>query len=439
VAQENIVPFSGQAVVNIGLRLEGSPEIIPLTAGEMVVEHSVISSKVNSPTTFDHHMRAKPSAYIDRVLKALMESGTPRVQVKLGVVSGSRQFYLAAQEHLVVNYSAIPAVEGGHTINLHTADRLWELSRADNKVKAHRGPISAIVKAIAAEAKLDSIVEPTQANGGELYIQSHQDDVEFIVNRLIPRAINEHGRGNYHLFIKDNVLHFHSPDYQADIRRLSYFSPSPATMLVLADQSQPAIAHGAAGVVALAYDPYVGDAKTISSDSTRTLNFARVTPLLKSVAGATKPMPYHVGPNRASEIVALAQNAYEMAYSSMMRLELKLQMSPTVQLGDVFEVNISPSGNFTSPWSGAYSVVELVHEISRGSMTTKIQLQRGEMAAVGQSFKGLRGTGFEDVMVRENFADGNPISLATVANSRKTTGEAEKGPGGETFKVIQQA
>ncbi|MBO8546959.1 hypothetical protein INP43_13545, partial [Staphylococcus aureus] len=66
-----------------------------------------------------------------------------------------------------------------------------------------------------------AVVEPT--DGKFLLVQNFSDDSAFIVQRLLHRAINLQGRGGYFCFIQDNVLHFHTLDYQAAVKQLDFY------------------------------------------------------------------------------------------------------------------------------------------------------------------------------------------------------------------------
>jgi hypothetical protein len=355
----------GQALIELGFRLGDSAEVTAVTGKNATIEDSVIHETINQPSRHTHLIRTKTPDYLDKLFHAIMQSGTPRIQVRAGLVSGNRQSFLPWQNHQVVYYKAQP-YQDGHDIRLDTADQLFTAGRVDQKVRARRGLVSEIVTAIANENNVTTLIEPTKSNGGEIYIQSLMDDVSFITKRLLPKAINAKGRGNYRLFMKDNVLHFHSPDYQADIHQLDYFNRSASTALHYSDNSQGCLLSGAAGATALVHDPYTGASQSVRHDPARALNFSKVTPNFNSLPRADQPVPIHVGSNRVDEVQATVQNIFETTYSSMFEVELRMERMLFIRLNDMIDIIVRPDQAKTSPGPGFSQSRRLSTLSSRG-------------------------------------------------------------------------
>lgn len=429
--------IQGQAVVQFGFRLDENAEITPVIAEQVIVDNGLIVEKINEPASHQYQLITKGVDFADKVLHAMMQDASPSIQVRLGMVSGDDSIFLPWQEHQITFYRAIPN-QDGHSIRLDTYDRLYSISRSDQKVRARRGLISTIVSQIANENGLQSAIETTKSNGGEIYIQSYMDDVEFIVKRLIPRAINEKGRGNYRLFIKDNILHFHSPDFQTEIRDLDYFNKSASTVVSFSDHSQINLSLGSAGAVAIVHDPYTGVSETVQHDPTQVLNYARVTPPLTTVVGSIEPIPCHVGANRVDEIRAIVQNTYDKWYSSMYETMVQMERMPFVRLNDMINIVIRPDQSRSAPWSGLYSVTQAKHTVVKGSLTSEFTLQRGEQTSLGRNFQKLQSLGIADLVVKENLAVGQPVNINEARSSKSISTNTERGFGGEIYKVVQK-
>lgn len=430
----------GSAVIELGYRIGDSPEVTPLTGKNVIVEESIINEGINMPSRHTHIVRAKTPDYTDKLLHAIMQDGTPQVQVRAGIVSGDKQSFLPWQNHQVVYYKATPH-QDGHDIRLDTADALFTAGRIDQKIRARRGLVSDIITAIASENNISALVEPTKGNGGEIYIQSLMDDVTFIIQRMLPKAINSSGQGSYRLFVKDNILHFHGPAYQADIHQLDYFNKSASMSLHFSDNSQGVIIYGAAGSTALVHDPYTGTSQTVRHDPAHALNFSKVTPTLSKNLNADQPIAIHVGANRIDEIQALVQNTYENAYSSMYEIELKMASMLFVRLNDMINILVRPDQAKSSPWSGLFTITKVEHTIVKGVLESKFTMNRGEQSSQGRNFKGLASLGIQDLVIKENFAVGQAINVAEIKGSQETaaaTGQSERLASGQVVKTVQR-
>lgn len=423
--------INGEAVVELGyLPQTSSAGLIKLTAQQALVSSATLTDVINRPAQSELTIRTKTPDYIDKLLKGLMVTGNPRIAIRLGIVSGSSRVYLPWQNHSVVNYHAIP-YQDGHVFKMVTNDGLYAIQQIQ-RIRSKRGKISEIVRSMAQNNGVEFLIEET-SDEESLYIQSYQDDVEFITTRLLPRAINRSGRGNYRFFVQDNVWHFHTPDYQAAIRNLSYFAPSSSIELKMLDRSQEMTLSGAAGVDITSFDPYTGKSAVFSNDPTKTLNHSKVTPSFPQER--RMPIGRHMGVNRDQELKAIAQNQYERAYGSLYRMELTIARQLWIRLNDLMNISIQPSGSVQSPWSGLYTVVQIAHVVDSGALTTKVLLERGEQAAIG-----VNNRIAEDLRIssRDNFAQGTKISQTVVDASKVTRSAGERTASGQVVKPITQ-
>jgi hypothetical protein len=429
----------GQAVIELGFRLENSNEITTVTGSQAIIENSVLTEQINVPAKYTHVIRAKNPDYLDKLVHSVMQTGQPFIQTRLGLVSGDSRIFLPWQEHRITFYNAIP-YQDGHEIRLDTQDALFNLSLNELKVRARRGKISDIATLIAQENGLQSAVEPTKSNGGEIYIQSFMDDLEFLADRMIPRAINEKGRGSYRLFIRDNVLHFHSPDFQANVFELDYFNRSASTLVSFSDSTQLHLTEGAGGVTGIIHDPYTGNSTTVESDSQKVLNYANVTPRLSEASRSE--FLCHVGANRVDEVNAMVQNLHESWYSSVYQVQLDMEKMPFLRLNDMVNVIFRPDQGRSSPWSGMFTITKVIHLLLNGTMKSTFSLQRGEQTSLGRNFQGLKSLGIPDLVIRENAAVGQPVNVAEVQASVKDNSgsqrvSSERVTGGEILKTVQ--
>jgi hypothetical protein len=424
---------NGSICVELGYAPTQPLNVTKLTGTTASVIQSLWAHGINGPCRTSSILISTTPDYHDQLMTAIMATGTPRINVRMTVESSKAPAIW--QSHLVTNIVAEPYLDG-HRILIETADRLWEITRA-TKVRARRGRASDIVATIASENSLaDLVIEQTDVEGS--YIQSNQDDIEFFSRRLLPRAVNAKGRGNYRFYVRNNVFHFHSPDYQAGVKSINYFDRSIASKLTLVDNSQVQIPLGAAGVIGLIHDPYTAVAQAIASDPTKTLNYDKVTPKLTAVQGAMRPLTIHLGTNRLPEATAIVQNTYERAYMSLFELELQLERMPFLELNDMLTIVIQPSNNVSSPWSGTYNVTSVKHNVSRNSLTSQFTLQRGELAALGQNSRGLRTLGDVPLDVKTNFAVGQQVDLSSIRSSELTRG-GERLHDGSIVRPVNQS
>jgi hypothetical protein len=424
---------NGQAIVEFILLVpNGRP--INLSNGGVSHEESVLVETVYGFCVYNHRLSTQNTDFVDNQLKSAMASGTPRIRFRLGFGLPDNMFWLPWQEHIVTQWSA--NLEGigdqaHHVIELETQDLQFLLTR-NTTVAPHKGTISSIVTAIAnSNGFTENVIEATKGDG--LYIQSFTDDAEFIRKRMIRRARNDKNRGNYLFYVRDNALHFHSPDYQADLHRIVYFQANGAA-LTQVDPSQKLIDRGIAGTSVISYDPYSGQTKVIASDSEKALKLAdSIYDFSKT--RATLPIPYHQSANFAQEADAIGQNTYEHARCETLKLNLEVDKTIQIRHGDFVNLIVTPSDSTASPWSGYYLVTELRHAIIKGSVRSVYTLSRGEIA---KSLSNLTSVRSEDILVIEQAAPGQSLNVGELKSSQRTKGAGKLAASGKLYSTVQK-
>lgn len=420
----------GPSHVELELRLPNS-KIIPLDKINIVHVTSTIKESLFSSSEHVFTIKSPTMDFVDNLLRYAFAEGTPKLRYRLGIGVPGNTFYLPWQEHIITSYGA--SLEGiglstGHYTQITTNDHLFTMSRV-NKVATRRGKISDIVATMAQQQGLThTVIEPTQ--GEALYIQSYMDDVDFIRQRLIPRAVNAKGRGNYHLCLQDNVLHFHSPDYQATIKELLYYQGSSMSLTQL-DHSEHHLEMGASGASVIGYDPYTGEIKEVPSDPTQALRLGNTTHNLFRLKGTQANILYHLSANPPQEIDFMAQNTYEAAHSMMLGLNLEMTQTLFLRVGDILKILISPSNQKNSIWSGTYLVTSSVHDLDRGALKSSFVVRRGEFQtahSTPSSFYFDR----QNVVRDEITAPGQDLNVKETQSSSLTKG-AGKSVGASVF------
>jgi hypothetical protein len=369
--------IAGQALTEFELILPNQPAI-PLSASLVTYLGSTLTETVYGAKSYSHRFTTVLPEFVNDLLRSAMVGATPRLRFRIGLGQPQTVMWLPWQEHIIINYPAI--IEGvskqaGHVLEINTSDVLFVIARV-NKTVVRKGTISSIVQRIADENGVEAVIEPT--NGEFLYIQSYIDDVQFIRQRMLPRATNNRGRGNYLFFVKDNVLHFHSPDYQSTIKELQYYQHAYRALHQI-DRSQQLWDDGVSGTRTIVYDPYTGQIKEITSDPQKALRLSDGIYHLDSVKGAQRNIFYHLSSNRPEEAVYIGQNTYEQARMATYEVDLDLDKTLTYRMGDFIRLVISQQDSKTSPWSGLYFVVGTTSVIDQNAVTTKLLVKRGEI------------------------------------------------------------
>jgi hypothetical protein len=375
---QNIVVdnLEGSALTEFELPLTNQP---PLSLGNLVVfQKARLMETISGDTRYEYTMTTQHPDVVNRLIKSVMSTGTPRFRARVGYGTPQKAIWLPWQEHYIVDYAAdVRAIgnQSGHAFNLVTSDAFYAFGRA-NKTIIRKGLISAMVREIAAENRLTAVVEETKSD--YFFIQSYIDDIAFIKHRLLNRAVNAKGRGNYLFYMRDNVLHFHTPDYQTEVKEWHYYS-SPHSVLTQKDNSQVLWDDGCSGTRLISYDPYTGDTQEVVNQPDQTLRLANSIYQLANVKGGQLNIQYHLSANRPEEAINIALNVYSRARQQTFELVGTFSKTVNIRVGDIVKLIITPDKD-SSPWSGFYVVSRLVYEISNGAVIGTFLFTRGEIA-----------------------------------------------------------
>ena len=434
MSEDATKPIEGQAFIEFDLKLPS--QTISYANRITAPETNKIVETVFGYNEADLSFRVTTPQFMDKVLKSLDSAGQPLIRWRVGLGSGDQVKWIPWQSHYVVQYTGHFEGVGqaaGHYIKLFTRDLLHLIDRS-SKTRAHRGSISDIIKKIASENGLsDTVIEATQ--GEAIWIQSYEGDFEFARKRLVARARSQRGRGNYYLYVRDNALHFHTVEYQTTIKDFDYYL-SPATRLDATDAAQAKIDAGSAGVRVVYHDPYSGESKEINSDPNKAIRMANSIPRLDKIAGAQRNIREHRIQIRDEEAgsTALAQNAYEMARAECFQIKMQTSKTFFLRPGELIRLNIDPSAENTSVWSGVYLIATAQHIIDKGELNSVYVLQRGEQRVARNKANDLAAYGVDTIQDEQN-APGYDINVREAQASSVTKGAGKSATGGSYLTV----
>lgn len=427
-------PVAGQAFLEFELKLPA--KTIPYDRQLIVPEINQVIENIFGYNEAKISFRVNSSAYVDKILKALDANGEPLIRWRMGLGVGETVQWLPWQDYYVSQYSA--AFEGvgsssGYFIKLVTYDQLHLVDRA-SKTNAHRGTISTIIKSLAADNNItETVIEPTAGDG--LWIQCYEGDFEFARRRLLKRASSKRGRGNYFLFTRDNVLHFHTIEYQTALKDFAYYS-SPATRLEAVDTAQANIDNGSAGVRVIYHDPYSGRSKEVSSDPNKAVRLANSIPRLDKISRAQLNLREHATLSRDENAgsIALAQNAYEAARADCFQLKMQTSKTMPLRIGELLRIALNPNNAASSAWSGVYLITSASHNINKGELNSVYILQRGEQQVARTNNNDLAAYGVDNLIDDQN-APGYDLNVREAQSSSLTKGAGKATTGGAVLTV----
>ena len=422
-------PVPGQAYIEFSLEtpnqntsaanLTTAPETSRVFETVFGYNETDISFKVTTPQ------------FLDQVLRMLDAEGDPVLNWRMGIGTANQVDWLPWQRFYVIQYTA--RFEGvgpaaGHYIKLFARDALHKSDRS-KKVRTFKGTVSSVVKTLADDSEVKgAVIEDTHGQG--LWVQSYEGNFEFVRSRLVARARSTRGRGNYYLYVRDNVLHFHTVEYQTVIKDFAYYL-SPATRLEAIDVAEAKLPDGAAGVRVIYYDPYTGISKEVNSDPTQAIRMGNFIPRLDQIEGAQRNLREHRIQTRDEESgsTALAQNAYECARAECFQLKMQTSKTAFLRAGELLRINIDPNAQNTSTWSGLYLVVTGHHAIDKGELTSVYILQRGEQQVSQLASNSLASYGVE-TLNDDQTAPGYAINTQDAQSSAVTKGAGNASTGG---------
>jgi len=426
--------LEGYATVQYQL-VVGHKQTLTFNAEVVTFVDAEIKDDVYGIGTGLHTFRTLDPAFLESVKQA-MSSADPVMDFRLGFGSPQQTYWLPWQRHIIVKYYAKfegIATAAGHLLVFQTANNLVRLERS-NKVVSRKGAISEIVKAIAEENKMESVVEPTE--GKFMLYQSFVDDTRFILDRLLPRAINTKGRGGYYFFIRDNVIHFHTPDYQSTARQMNYYDVFGTELAIHDDSQDPALwDSGLAGIRVIAHDPYTGQTQEVASKPDKALRLADSIYQFSSVNNGQWNIPYHLSFNPPSETDAIAQYRYQTARQHTFRCVTTLSKTISVRHGDLLNLIVTQQSDRASSYGGYYYVTTAAHVVKKQAVSSMYTLERGELRGQDQSFSTQDA---QKQLVADTKAPGQDPNILEVQSSEVTKG-AGKQSSATTFTVVADA
>lgn len=418
-----MLDFLPTGKVLFDIELKGTTDKpLSLNAGPIQhMESTLNESTEEIPVSF-HRFTTQQVNIVDKTLKSLMADGNPHVRWRIGFVTEGKNMWLPWQEHQIVHCTAMAKGLGndaGHAFEISTADRLFTINR-QTKITSRKGTISDMVKSIASDAGLEAVVESTV--GTFSYVQVNESDIEFINRRLVHRCINDKGRGQYLLYMRDNVLHFHTPDYQTEIKEIAYFE-TPFNGMVQNDRSQQLFDAGIAGTRCIAYDPYTGQTNEVVSDPEKYLRLADGIYRMDKVTNGVQTLTYHLSQNEPQEVSAMAQNVYSFGRAKTFEISADLTRSMNIRVGDILRFVIAPQREKTSPWSGYYIVTAVCRTVAKEALRTLYTLKRGEIV---QDRTTITQPNDASQLIPETTAPGQDINPSVVQNSNLTVGAGKQ-------------
>jgi hypothetical protein len=357
------------------------------------VQHlmTTIEEPINGWKTFVHTFRAKDQNYVDALLQPFLsqQKSPPLVSIRFGLVSGSESNWRPWEDHVVIGHRVAvpPDQQSGPLVTVRTADRLW-LFLANKKARAHRGSMSTIIGNLWKEIGGDkAMIEDTlltgHANNSGIWYQAFEPTWSFIMRTVLPLARNAAGMAGYRLFIKDNVLRFHSPGYGAiQPKKLLYTFGTPGfDRLNVEDRFiEMSGGAGAAGTRRAIYDPITGEAKLLESDPTKLLRLAGSRPNYINWDYRAS----HVGGNLSSAEDARNQQKFSVLSSEAFNLDFTSDKCMDIRVGDVLEIALAPAVTSSSLYSGLWLVNKEVHTLEQGALSSQYIVTRGEFNLIAQ-------------------------------------------------------
>lgn len=371
----------------------------------------------------EHTFRSADPAFISG-LKNAMTNADPVLLFRLGF-GGTNPLWLPWQRHLITDYySKAQGISdtAGHLIVLKSDSQLTRMRRS-NRVLCRKGTISSIVAAIATSNGLESVIEAT--DGEFSFIQNFIDDTRFIGERLLRRAINKQGKGGYFFFIKDNVLHFHTLDYQGSVKQIDYYTAF-SSAFESSDLSQdPRLwDEGISGTRVVVHDPYTGQSKEIISDPAKAVKLADAIYQYSKVENGDWNVPCHLNTNPLTEAYAISQAHYQHARMGTFKTAITLQKTILIRHGDLLNIVLDQQNHRSSDNAGYHYVVATAHTVKKGQVISVYTLQRGET----QAQRGTLTTQTANLQLTpETKAPGITPNIIELQSSMKT-----KGAGNET-------
>jgi len=413
-SQQILSPGDGQVTLQLATQSVNGA-IQQLLGSQVELQAATLSYAINEPAVVTMVFTSHSASYLDTLRKVQL-TGDPKVLCRIGTITGSDTQWQEWQDFWIFDFDATPqgieAGQSGYLVKLTLKDALWRIDRV-NRTLARHGRISDVVASIAADHDLDALVEPTVDD--VTYFQIYQSDIDFIHERLMNLAANDKGRSNYRLYVRDNVLHFHTRQYKANLKAFNFYRSERSLGLKLIDASSANSNDGGAGVSVTVYNVYDGSTKTVYSDPNIALRLGNTIPSYPSEF--ILPTVRHAGANPISEADYIANSIYQHKRHDGYVVRLATNRTLNLGLNDLLNLQLSAEGDKNSAWAGLYSVGEVKHVIKSGTLSSVFTLERGETLSI-------KGGKFN--------APGQDINLAEVSSG----GVSKTASGSRTVAVL---
>lgn len=390
-----------------------------------------IKDNVYGVGTAMHTFRTLDPQFLESIKQA-MSNADPLLEFRLGFGPPTDVYWLPWQRHIIVKYYAKfegIATAAGHLLVFESANALTRMKRS-NKTLAHKGTISSMVATIAAENGLESVVEAT--DGKFILYQTFLDDTRFIQERLLGRAIRR-GRGGYYFFIRDNVVHFHTADYQTSARQMNYYNIFGRSLAVNDRSQDPKLWDaGVAGVRMIAHDPYTGQTQEIENNPDKALRLADSIYDFANITNGQWNILYHLSQNPPVEVNALAQHQYQIARQQTFHTTVSVDKMIMLRHGDLLNFSITQQNAKASSHSGYYLITGAFHSVKKQAVVSTYTLERGEVRGQDQS---LTVQNTQEQLIPTSKAPGEDPNILEIQSSEQTKG-AGKQSSATTYSVV---
>ena len=363
-----LTPTAGQRVVQ--LLLDGKPSAVDLVTFARFTEPEAGAAEVELVLT------SRDQALFDTYLTQLNLQPAPHLSFRHGTLTDTSQQWGPWLAYTVL--FATGDAHGGSTasnyeIKINLKDRLYDADIDQNTV-AHHGKVSDIIRKIFERYGFEQFaIEDTVGEG--LHVQSFQTDLDFALERLTPRALNAKGRADYRLYLRDGIVHFHTPGFKATGWDLDWYRFSGENRLWLSDRSHGSNPLGAAGIRIIVADPLGGKSTEGLSDPAKVIRYAGTLPKI-GTPSSSRVAHVTLSHNRESEPEAVTAYLYGAARQGLYEAKCVMASIPLLHPGDI--INLRLVANGTSPWSGLWRLASAVHTIHRSVFQSALNLRRGE-------------------------------------------------------------
>lgn len=393
--QQLVKILSGKAelqIAKLGATSGSSGTLLP-AFDPANVQHltTTVEEPINGWKTYVHTFQAKDSNYVDALLQPfLLQASPPMVSIRFGLtVGGNQAVWRPWEDHVIIGHrvAANPDQQSGPLVTIRTVDRLW-LMLAKNRSRAHHGPMSTIVANLWNEiGGNQTMIEDTILTGhtdtSGIWYQAYESTWSFLMRAIVPLARNVAGTAGYRLFVRDNVLRFHSPGYGSlQPKKLLYTFGAPGfDRLNVEDRFyELAGGAGAAGTRRAAYDPLTGKATLLQSDPKKLMKLADSRPIFNTWDYQLS----HVGSNFLAAEDARNQQRFSVLSSESYNSDFSSDKCLDIRVGDVLTIVVSSNIGASSIYSGMWLVNKAIHTIERGALNSKYLVTRGEYNFVAQ-------------------------------------------------------